>query len=58
MKKRIYNETELDYDRKLLPGLHHIDWKDRGESADHTRYGSTQSKLKDNEKKRLHKLLV
>lgn len=56
MKKRIYNESDIDYDRKLLPGLHHVEWKERGESADHTRYGAVH--LKETQKKRLHKGIV
>lgn len=57
MKKRIYAEEMDDIDRKLLPGLHHVDWKDVGISSDHTRYGGS-GKLKENPKKKLHKVTV
>ena len=56
MKKRIYNEIENDCDRKLLPGLHHVDWKDTGLSKDSTRYGAVF--LRENEKKKLHKVTI
>lgn len=48
--------TDDDIDRGLMPGLHHHDWKDKGESADKTRY--PVGVLKQNEKKNFHKLLV
>ena len=57
MKKRIYVDDMDDIDRGLLPGLHHVDWKERGESADHTKYGGN-GKLKQNEKKKLHKVTI
>ena len=58
MKKRRYEDDIADIDRKLLPGLHHVEWKDVGISSDHTRYGSSGSKLKQNERKKLHKMTV
>lgn len=57
MKKRKYQENTEDIDRGLLPGLHHVDWKECGESADHTKYGGN-GKLKQNEKKKIHKVTV
>lgn len=57
MKKRIYQNEVDDIDRGLLPGLHHVNWKDGGESKDKTRYGHN-GKIKQNEKKRLHKLTI
>ena len=57
MKKRIYQDEVEDIDRKLLSGLHHVGWKDKGESADKTKYGGN-GKIKVNEKKRLHKVTI
>ena len=57
MKKRIYQNEVDDIDRGLLPGLHHVNWRDGGESKDKTRYGHN-GKIKQNEKKRLHKLTI
>lgn len=56
MKKRRYEDDIADIDRKLLPGLHHVDWKDCGESADHTKYKI--GVLKEKENKRIHKVTV
>lgn len=58
MKKRRYEDETADIDRKLLSGLHHVDWKDIGISSDHTRYGSSGVKLKQTDKKSFHKLLI
>ena len=57
MKKRIYAKEMDDIDRKLLPGLHHVEWRDKGESKDKTKYGGS-GKIKQNEKKKLHKVTV
>lgn len=59
MEKRNRKTTEdtADIDRGLLPGLHHVNWRDGGESKDKTRYGHN-GKIKQNEKKRLHKLTI
>ena len=55
--KRIYDDKINDIDRGLLPGLHHVEWSDKGESSDHTKYGSS-GKMKENPKKKLHKVTV
>lgn len=57
-KKRIYQNEVDDIDRRLLSGLHHVEWKDVGISSDHTRYGSSGGKLKQNERKKIHKVTV
>lgn len=57
MKKRIYQDEVEDIDRKLLSGLHHVEWRDKGESQDHTKYGSN-GKIKQNERKKLHKVTI
>lgn len=56
MKKRRYEDDIADIDRRLLPGLHHVEWKDKGESKDHTKYKI--GVLKENERKKIHKALV
>lgn len=56
-KKRIYQNEVDDIDRRLLSGLHHVEWKDVGISSDHTRYGGS-GKLKENPKKKLHKVTI
>lgn len=56
MKKRRYEDDIADIDRKLLPGLHHVDWRDCGESSDHTKYKI--GVLKEKENKRIHKVTV
>ena len=56
MKKRRYEDDIADIDRKLLSGLHHVDWKDYGESSDHTKYKI--GVLKEKENKRIHKVTV
>lgn len=57
MKKRIYQDEVEDIDRKLLSGLHHVEWRDKGESQDKTKYGSN-GRIKVAEKKRLHKVTI
>lgn len=57
MKKRIYQDEVEDIDRKLLSGLHHVEWRDKGESQDKTKYGSN-GKIKQNERKKLHKVTI
>ena len=56
MKKRIYQDEVEDIDRKLLSGLHHVEWRERGESADHTKYKI--GVLKEKERKKIHKVTV
>lgn len=56
MKKRRYEDDIADIDRKLRPGLHHVGWMDKGESADKTRYKTEVSK--ESLKKQIHKTLV
>lgn len=56
MKKRIYQDEVDDIDRKLLSGLHHVGWKDKGASKDKTKYKI--GVLKENEKKKLHKVTI
>lgn len=58
MKKRIYQNEVDDIDRGLLPGLHHVNWKDKGESKDHTRYGVGGKVVKHMKEKNIHKGLV
>ena len=56
MKKRKYQDEVEDIDRNLLSGLHHVEWRDEGESQDHTKYKI--GVLKQNERKHIHKCLV
>ena len=56
MKKRRYEDETADIDRKLLSGLHHVGWMDKGGSADKTRYKT--GVLKESLKKQIHKTLV
>lgn len=56
MKKRRYEDDIADIDRKLLSGLHHVDWKDYGESSDHTKYKI--GVLKEREHRKIHKVTV
>lgn len=55
-KKRIYQDEVDDIDRGLLSGLHHVGWKDKGTSKDKTKYKI--GVLKENEKKKLHKVTI
>lgn len=58
MKKRIYQDEVDDIDRRLLSGLHHVEWKNKGESKDHTRYGSSGAVVRQMKDKKIHKGIV